>query len=144
MKNQIKLVIVLAFFGALASCKTEDLNAFKNGTLPLSYDNQGTLTVKNTKLKITYWDYSAIDGDVIDIIVNGKTIVSNKAINATKESFDVTLPKGENWIGIKAIDEGYNPPASPHIEFDDGKTVQAFDILAYINEPGGYSVKVVL
>ncbi len=83
-----------------------------------------------------------LDGDVIDILVNEKTLVSNKSITESKETIKVKLSEGENWIGVKAINEGTNPPASPHIEIYDGKTTQAFDILAYINQPGGYKIKV--
>ena len=135
------MVIVVGLDG----CKSGDaVEPFTNSTLPSNYTNQGTITVKSTKLKICVWDYSAIDGDVIDLFVNGRKMFSKLAIDENKQCIEVTLPDGENWIGVSAIEEGYNPPASPRVEISDGVRTQGFDILAYINKPGGYKIKVVL
>lgn len=144
-RNFLVSIILLMSIICLDSCKINDsVEPFQNSTLPSNYANQGTITVKSTKLKICVWDYSAIDGDVIDLIVNGRKMLSNLAIDENKQCIEVTLPNGENWIGVTAIDEGYNPPASPRVEISDGKRTQGFDILAYINKPGGYKIKVVL
>ena len=128
----------------VSGCKKNEVDVFANSTLPSNYTNQGTITVKSSNLAICYWDWGTVDGDVIDIIINGKTMITNKELTANKECLKVTLPSGENWIGIKAINEGFNPPASPRVEISDGKGVQGFDILAEINKPGGYKIKVVL
>lgn len=79
---------------------------------------------------------------MIDLLVNGKKLLSNYELTANQKCIDVKLPDGESWIGIIAINEGYNPPASPRVELSDGVSTQAFDILGYISKPGGYKINV--
>ena len=128
----------------VSGCKKNEVDVFANSTLPTNYTNQGTITVKGSNLKICIWDWSVVDGDVIDLIINGRTMLANYEVTDKKDCIDVVLPNGENWIGIKAINEGTLGAASPRVEISDGKSVQGFDISGYINKPGGYKIKVVL
>lgn len=144
MKTNKIIILFIAVFLSYSCKKTETVEPFTNSVLPSNYVNQGTIEVKSSTLKICVWDYSTVDGDVIDLLVNGKKMLTNFPLTEKQECIELTLPKGENWIGVSAIDEGYLPPASPHVEIYDGIRTQGFDILAYINKPGGYKIKVVL
>ncbi len=136
-------IMLLGLMLALSGCKKgDDTDVLPSSTLPANYSNQGTLTVKSNTLKICLWDWSVVDGDVIDLLVNGKKLLSNYELTANQKCIDVKLPDGESWIGIIAINEGYNPPASPRVELSDGVSTQAFDILGYISKPGGYKIDV--
>jgi len=107
-------IMLLGLMLALSGCKKgDDTDVLPSSTLPANYSNQGTLTVKSNTLKICLWDWSVVDGNVIDLLVNGKKLLSNYELTANQKCIDVKLPDGESWIGIIAINEGYNPPASP-------------------------------
>ena len=67
-KYSFLFLFLMVIVVGLDGCKSGDaVEPFTNSTLPSNYTNQGTITVKSTKLKICVWDYSAIDGDVIDL-----------------------------------------------------------------------------
>ena len=57
--------------------------------------------------------------------------------------FNVTLEKGDNWIGIIAINEGTNPPASVAVKVNDGVTEQEFDIDGEVNKPWWLYTKII-
>ena len=65
----------------------------------------------------------------------------NYELKNAERCFNVTLEKGDNWIGIIAINEGTNPPASVAVKVNDGVTEQEFDIDGEVNKPGGYILK---
>lgn len=141
MKTHLRVLLLSLL--VVASCKKKEEIVPVGGSLPANYENQGTISVKNNKLKICIWDYSVIDGDIIDLYVNGKKILSNYELIEEKKCLEVQLADGENWIGVVAINEGSMGPASPHVQLDDGVSKQEFDIDGYINQPGGYTIQVV-
>ncbi|MEZ0539072.1 hypothetical protein [Fibrella arboris] len=140
--GSISCLCLLCLAIAVTACKTTTSDVLPSSTLPANYDNQGTLIVKSNTLHICIWDWSVVDGDVIDLLVNGKTLLSKYELTADHKCLDVKLPDGESWIGIIAISEGSLGAASPHVELSDGVSTQAFDILGYISKPGGYKIKV--
>ncbi len=113
--------------------------------LPSNYDNQGAITVHSSNLQVCVRDWDLVDGDIINIIVNGNTIASNVELTASNKCWNISgLIPGNNWIGIKTISPGTTSAASPRVEINDGFTTQSFQILSYLNQPGGYVIKVVL
>ena len=58
-----------------------------------------------------------------------------------EKCFNVTLEKGNNWIGINVDNEGTSPPASVTIKINDGVTEQDFVIDGEVGQPGGYIIK---
>lgn len=140
---KIHLCLLLLGLLLVVSCKKKEDVTPVGGPLPSNYENQGTISVKSSTLKICIWDYSVVDGDVIDLYVNGKKILSRYELVEEKKCLEVQLADGENWIGVVAINEGSMGPASPHVQLDDGVSKQEFDIDGYINQPGGYTIQVV-
>lgn len=138
MKNTLSICIIL--FTLLTGCKKKD-DVIPLCPFPAEYENQGTIEVKSRNLTICVWDWSTVDGDIIDLLVNCKTLLTNHQVMGDKHCFDVKLPTGENWIGIVALNEGTVGGASPHLEINDGVSTQGFDISAEINKPGGYKIK---
>ncbi len=116
-----------------------------NNGVPSSYNSQGTITVRSQNLRICVRDFSTIDGDKIDVVINGTTYLSNYTITGTDRCFNVTLPKGNSWIGIIARDEGSISPCTPGITIDDGHTSQDFEIRSYVGGTNGaYTIQVSL
>lgn len=140
MKNKsiLLLFIAITMFGSIG-CKKEDKKV--QTQLPANYTNQGTITVTKKDISICIYDNNAEDGDVIDLLFNGNTLISNYELKNVERCFDVTLESGNNWIGINVDNEGTNPPASVSVRIDDGDSVQEFDIDGEVGAPGGYVIK---
>lgn len=136
-KSSIAVLLILIVTCISTSCKKEKVQT----QLPSNYTNQGTITVANKNISICVYDNSIEDGDIIDLIFNGKTLIRNYELKNAERCFNVTLEKGDNWIGIIAINEGTNPPASVAVKVNDGVTEQEFDIDGEVNKPGGYILK---
>lgn len=114
-------------------------------SLPSDYDNQGTITVHSKEIEVCLSDWDVIDGDIIDLVINGNSIATDLEVTATDQCYNISgLSEGDNWIGIVAIDQGDVGAASPRIKISDGMSTQEFEISAFINQPGGYIIKVVL
>ena len=111
-------------------------------SMPSNYNNQGNITVKSQNLNVCVRDWDAIDGDIIDIIINGYTMATSIQLTGSNKCWNVSnLTKGNNWIGIICKSPGTTSAASPRIEINDGISTQAFQILSYPNNPGGYIIK---
>jgi hypothetical protein len=108
------------------------------GGLPSNYQNQGTITVRSYSLNICMRDFATIDGDKIDLVINGTTVLSNKEVTGTNQCYNLTLqsPTG-NWIGVIARSEGSIPPCTPGISVNDGFTTQDFEIRSYVGGING-------
>jgi hypothetical protein len=120
------------------SCNSFHLDCGNSGnTLPTNYSNQGVITVHSQNLQICARDFSVIDGDKIDLVINGTTYLTDYTISGTDRCFNVTLPKGNNWIGIIAKDEGSIPPCTPGITINDGISSQDFEIRSNVGGTNG-------
>lgn len=138
------MIMPLTIFIVLSSC-LKDKEEPTITPLPADYSVQGTLTVNSRNLTICARDWDAIDGDRIKILFNGKVIAADVEMTATNKCWELkNLPVGDNWIGIVALDQGMYGSASPRIEINDGIRTQGFNIQAYINQPGAYTIKVQL
>jgi hypothetical protein len=128
------------------TCNKMELTLSGGGNpLPSSYYKQGTITVRSTNLEICVRDFSLVDGDKIDVVINGTTYLSNYQVTGTNYCFNVTLPSGNNWIGIIAKSEGSSPPCTPGISVNDGITKQVFEIQSKVGSTqGAYIINVVL
>ncbi len=133
------LILAITLLSSITGCKKED-SVIKQ--LPSNYSNQGTITVKNKTLTVCVYDNSAEDGDVLDLIVNGSTILSNYEILNTEKCLTSTVSDGDNWIGVIARSEGSaGNVCSATITVNDGISTQSFSIDAKIDQPGGYIIK---
>lgn len=140
MKNKsiLLLFIAITMFGSIG-CKKEDKKV--QTQLPSNYTNQGTITVTKKDISICIYDNNAEDGDIIDLLFNGNTLISNYELKNAEKCFDVTLESGNNWIGINVDNEGTTSPATVSVRIDDGDSVQEFNIDGEVGKPGGYIIK---
>ena len=89
------------------------------------------ITVKSQKISVTFWDHGQEDGDIIDILLNGKLIRKGIVLKKLKQSFPVTLNKGNNVFGVRAVNEGSVSPNTATVQFSDvtqGKDLQVYEI----------------
>lgn len=66
-------------------------------------------------------DHSAIDGDLINILLNDEIIFSNVYLTADFQGFNVPLKTGFNKIEIQAINQGESPPNTAQFMVVDHK-----------------------
>ncbi|MBC6109519.1 hypothetical protein ACFOG5_22345 [Pedobacter fastidiosus] len=103
----------------------------------VGFIQQGITTI-NGKAEIKLYDSQAIDGDTVDFYFDGKLIFKKLGLSDTARVYYTgKLSKGEHWIGIKAVTEGFNPPATPHIGICDGKNTIDFDIESFRDSTSG-------
>jgi hypothetical protein len=66
------------------------------------------------------WDAGVIDGDVVSVLVNEKTVLANYTLAKGKKQLKIALTQKSNTITIVAEDEGVNPPNTAEILLSDG------------------------
>ncbi|TGE23813.1 hypothetical protein E5K00_00940 [Hymenobacter aquaticus] len=111
--------------------------------IPTGYTSQGTITVDTPQLQICVRDHGQIDNDIIDLVIDGTTFLSNYTINGTNRCFTVTLPRGTHWIGVIARSEGTIPPCTPGITIKDATRSQVFELQSYVSGTrGAYTIRV--
>jgi hypothetical protein len=75
-------------------------------------DKPKALLFKESEISLTLWDNGIIDDDKISIIVDGKYVLKNYTLEATKKVVNVKIPDGIDDIKlvILALNEGIEPP----------------------------------
>lgn len=76
-------------------------------------------------IKISWRDAEVVDGDRVDIIVNGEVVVSNVTLLADYHSLYIDLGQGFTKIEFKALNQGESGPntADFKVEEDDGSVL---------------------
>ncbi|WP_339688003.1 hypothetical protein [uncultured Nonlabens sp.] len=71
---------------------------------------------KEEYLKLIIWDDGEVDGDQIDLTINGNKILSAYSPVAKKKELELTLIDAVNTISLKAISLGRKPPNTAKIQ----------------------------
>lgn len=71
-------------------------------------------------VKISCRDFQAVDGDRVDIILNGKVVVHNVNLVAEFQTFYIDLEKGFNKIDFQALNQGTSGPNTAAFKVVDG------------------------
>jgi hypothetical protein len=71
---------------------------------------------KEEYLKLIIWDDGEVDGDQIDLSINGNKILSGYSPVAQKKELELTLKDPVNTISLKAINLGKKPPNTARIQ----------------------------
>ena len=71
---------------------------------------------KEAYLKLIIWDDGEVDGDQIDLTINGNKILSAYSPVAKKKELELTLIDAVNTISLKAISLGRKPPNTAKIQ----------------------------
>ena len=89
------------------------------------------ITVDSDTVTIEFWDHRSEDGDIIDILLNGRPLKSNILLKNAHQSFPIQLKPGKNVFGVRAVNEGTSPPNTATVKFSNvtsGKDVQVYSI----------------
>lgn len=68
------------------------------------------VTVSQREITISVRDNAAIDGDIIDLTVNGAKVLSNYTLTSSPHAVAVTLNSGRNTVVVTALNEGSRSP----------------------------------
>ncbi len=86
-----------------------------------STDFTDEINVSSQKVKIKIWDMAKEDGDLVEVLLNGKSIIKEQAVLKDGHDFEVDLKSGVNIFEIKALNEGNISPNTAAILIKDGK-----------------------
>jgi hypothetical protein len=124
----------------------DDDNRVNSPNVPSSYsgrtvDVQGSLNVSSKNVTFKVWDSGTIDDDIISLVVNGSTVLSNYTLTGTKRSISVTLDNnGYNYVLLYAHNEGSIPPNTAALSIDDGTGEQDLVLSANLSSCGAYNI----
>ncbi|MBA3674722.1 MAG: hypothetical protein H0W75_07160 [Chitinophagaceae bacterium] len=121
----ILLIILLSAVGYYLFTKNKKLD-------PKNFTQQGQSELNAGKIGMKVWDYSAEDGDSIQVYFDGKLIADSLALLYEPVEYKLgNLSAGEHWIGVKAINQGWMGAASPHVRISNGRDSFDIDIEAW-------------
>ncbi len=85
------------------------------------------LHTKSKYIKITAYDHGRVDGDIISLYLNGKSVVTNYELNSMGRTFEVELEEGiRNDLFLYAHNLGDIAPNTVAIRIFDGYRQQEF------------------
>ena len=85
------------------------------------------VTVSQREITISVRDNASIDGDIVDLYLNGAKILSNYTLTSSAYGVNVILKKGENEVTVVALNEGDSSPNTVEVSVSHvvkGDTVQ--------------------
>jgi len=74
------------------------------------------VTVNRSLITVSVWDHSQIDGDRVDVYLNGRLIRHNVLLQRQKTSFNLQIGRGVNTLSIRALNEGSSSPNTASME----------------------------
>jgi hypothetical protein len=140
-KRNRYLLLLLLLLLAIATAVFYYSNKTPRKMLSDFVEQDSALHLNGNDLVIKVWDYSVVDGDTVNIIFDGKIIFESLALQDSAVVYHAKkLSRGEHWIGVEGLAEGFNPPASPHVSVGNGSQVFEFDVEAYIGKPAARKI----
>lgn len=109
---------------------TKKLDKIEKGLLPEGHGDYaglkedaywGDYKTTSKYINILYRDHSAIDGDLLRVLVNGDVIRSREYLGGSFSGFKLDLQKGFNKIEFYAINEGSSIPNTAQYKIVDDK-----------------------
>ena len=89
------------------------------------------ITVSEKTITVTFWDHGQEDGDMIDIVINGKTAFAGITLTNAHQSRTITLNSDIIVVGFKALNVGSVAPNTATVSFSSvtgGKETQKYTL----------------
>lgn len=103
----------------------------------------GTVELLSRIVTFNVWDSGQIDGDEISLNVNGRWVIENYTLSATKRAISVTLPsRGYSYVVLYAHNEGSVSPNTAAVSINDGTREQNLVLSANLRTNGAYNLRV--
>lgn len=145
-----RAMVVAVAWGAAVACSVNPLDpgAVDSPNVPTTFlgrcvEVQGSVAVTTRDVTLEVWDGATIDGDIISLIVNGVTVLSEFELDGppNKKAVPVRLANsGFNYVLLFAHNTGTLFPNTAALSVDDGVSVQQLVISANLTTNGAYHV----
>lgn len=100
-----------------------------------------TFEWESNKVVLEIWDGTNEDGDQVTIELNGQPILSNYTLKNNKHTLTLDISHNElNFINIKALNEGGDPPNTANIKIYDGE--KSYEIIAHNHAEKKATIKI--
>ncbi len=89
------------------------------------------ITVNSKTITVTFFDHGRQDGDMIDILINGKAVFSGITLTKAPQSRSITMNADIIVFGFRALNEGKIPPNTATVTFTSvvkGKSTQKYEL----------------
>ncbi len=89
------------------------------------------ITVNSKTITVTFFDHGRQDGDMIDILINGKVVFSGITLTKAPQSRSITMNADIIVFGFRALNEGKIPPNTATVTFTSvvkGKSTQKYEL----------------
>lgn len=100
------------------------------------YSVANKVTVKSRSIKIIVWDKEQVDGDKINLSLNGKWILENYTLTKKKKTIEVELKEGVNYLVLYALNLGDIPPNTAALIVNDNNTLQEIILESTLENSG--------
>lgn len=100
------------------------------------YSVANKVTVKSRSIKIIVWDKEQVDGDKINLSLNGKWILENYTLTKKKKTIEVELNEGVNYLVLYALNLGDIPPNTAALIVNDNNTLQEIILESTLENSG--------
>jgi hypothetical protein len=110
---------------------------------PKKNQHLGDIRTKSGVLRISYRDYSAIDGDIVRVYVDNVVIIRAVVLSGGSKGFDIPIEKGFHKIDIEALSQGDSGPNTAEFEIydDEGKTLMNNQWSLYLGDRASIGVQ---
>jgi hypothetical protein len=95
-----------------------------------------TIEVSDTSITIFVWDKGKIDGDRIELYLNGTQILPDYTVGKNKKEVALHLLPGKNYLVMHALNLGRVPPNTAAIKIMDGSKEKTIILNSDTNESG--------
>jgi hypothetical protein len=95
---------------------------------------QRTYEWNSNELAFDIWDGWTIDGDVVSLTINGKSLLNHAKLSETKQRFSIPLVRGLNVLYISLHEEGFDPPNTPNLTLFDGSKTYELSVSGEVGE----------
>lgn len=79
--------------------------------------------VFSNTVNLSFRDYSAEDGDIIDVYLNGTKVISNLMILNNAQSYNFPINTGTNTLVVIALNEGSSSPNTCEVTVNNGSGI---------------------
>jgi hypothetical protein len=99
-----------------------------------------TFIVKSRVIKISVWDHEQVDGDMINLSLNGNWILENYILAKRPKIIDVELKEGVNHLVLYALNLGSIPPNTAAVMVNDNDKLQEIILESTLQKSGALEI----
>jgi hypothetical protein len=100
------------------------------------------VTVNDNVIEISVRDNASVDGDRIDLFVNGNKVMGDVQLTSSPQTVRVKLNSGENTVQVTALNEGTHSPNTVEVRISNVTQGSAVQISAGLKTGQSSSFKV--